>query len=51
MFWTKYSYERNRRNALEISNLVMRGIGVMLLINYERNRCNVVEMLPLDDRL
>ena len=31
MFWTKYSYERNRRNVLEILNLVVRGIGVMFL--------------------
>ena len=46
MYLTKYSYERNGRNALEILNLSMRGIGVMLLINYERN---VLEMLPLDD--
>ena len=46
MYWTKYSYERNGRNALEILNLSMRGIGVMLLINFERN---VREMLRLDD--
>ena len=29
----------------------MRGKGVMFLINFERNRCNLLEMLPLDDRL